>query len=30
MDDEWNEVQSRGVGVPPWFSCAQARAVLQL
>ena len=30
MDDEWDEVQSRGVGVPPWFSCAQARAVLQL
>ena len=30
IGDEWNEVQSRAVRVPPWFSCAQARAVLQL
>ena len=30
IGDEWNEVQSRAVRVPAWFSCAQARAVLQL
>jgi len=30
IGDEWNELQSRAVRVPPWFSCAQARAVLQL
>jgi len=30
IGDHWNEVQGRAVRVPPWFSCAQARAVLQL
>ena len=30
IGDDWNELQGRAVRVPPWFSCAQARAVLQL
>ena len=30
MKVEWNEVYSRAIRIPPWFSCGQARAVLEL